>query len=88
MTTKHSLTESAEGFHLNRRQFLGGLGALTLAVGFGGRIAVAAEGSLQAGEFVPNAFIRIDKDGFVTVISSYLEMGQGNLGGGRAGYYP
>ncbi len=72
---------SAEGFRLNRRQFLGGLGALTLAVGFNGRIALAAENSPEASEFVPNAFIRIDKDGFVTVISSYLEMGQGTFTG-------
>lgn len=35
----------------------------------------------QAGEFSPNAFLRIDQDGLVTVISKHLEMGQGTYTG-------
>lgn len=63
-------------FSVSRRHFLAGLGALTLAVSFKGPVALAAELDTELG-FVPNAFIRVDKAGMVTVISSYLEMGQG-----------
>ncbi|MCB1750829.1 MAG: xanthine dehydrogenase family protein molybdopterin-binding subunit [Gammaproteobacteria bacterium] len=35
----------------------------------------------EAGDFSPNAFLRIDKDGVVTVISKHLEMGQGTYTG-------
>src|SRR6516165_6187049 len=62
----------------SRRQFLGGLAAFTLAIGFaGGRIAHAAGTDGATPPFEPNAFIRIDAGGNVTVISAYLEMGQG-----------
>ena len=61
----------------NRRQFLQGSVAVGLVVGFrmpGGGRAHAAE---AAGEFVPNAFIRIAPDNTVTVISKHIEFGQG-----------
>lgn len=66
---------------LTRRQFLAGMSALTLAVGFRGGLAVAA--SLDAAKlpFEPNAFIRVEADGTVTVVSEYLEMGQGTFTG-------
>ncbi len=66
----------------SRRQFLGGMGALTLAVGFGGGIAHAtATQDSAAAAFAPNAFIRVDSAGQVTVLSRYLEMGQGTFTG-------
>ncbi len=61
----------------NRRQFLQGTSALGLVVGFhfsGVGRALAAE---PAGEFVPNAFIRIAPDNTVTVICKHIEFGQG-----------
>jgi isoquinoline 1-oxidoreductase subunit beta len=69
----------------SRRRFLQGLSALTLAVGFRGGLAIAAEidhgrtfgGGLDGPAFSPNAFIRISADGQVSIVSSYLEMGQG-----------
>lgn len=71
--------DSDQGIRLSRRQFLAGAGALTLAVSFKGTVAVAATEKAQS--FAPNAFIRIDPQGQVTVISSYLEMGQGTFTG-------
>jgi isoquinoline 1-oxidoreductase subunit beta len=73
------LEESA--LTVTRRQFLGGMTALTLAIGFRGGIAVAATQTTSAVPFEPNAFIRINADGTVTVVSSYLEMGQGTFTG-------
>ena len=74
-------TEAAQhGAAITRRQFLAGMGALTLAVNFKGQIALAAENA-GADVFMPNAFIQIDKNGFVTIISSYIEMGQGTFTG-------
>ena len=67
---------------LSRREFLGGMAALTLAIGFRGRIAVAATPHHPGdASFEPNAFIRIDANGMVTIISGYLEMGQGTFTG-------
>jgi isoquinoline 1-oxidoreductase subunit beta len=67
---------------LSRRQFLGGMAALTLAISFRGEMALAApSGGSAPLPFQPNAFIRIAADGTVTVISSYLEMGQGTFTG-------
>lgn len=58
----------------SRRGFLAGSAGLVLSVSFGGQIARAAAAAL---DFVPNAFVRVDHDGTVSVISPYLEMGQG-----------
>jgi isoquinoline 1-oxidoreductase beta subunit len=64
---------------LSRRTFLqagaaagGGL-MLSLHVPPAGRDAKAAEG----GRFAPNAFIRLDGDGQITLTMPYVEMGQG-----------
>jgi isoquinoline 1-oxidoreductase beta subunit len=67
---------------LSRRALLkGGLAAGTgLAIGF--RLPIAdrsiafAQGS---GVFAPNQWLRIDRDGIVTIINSVPEMGQGSL---------
>lgn len=66
---------------LSRRSFLGGLAGLTLAVGLPGQIALASSLDSSNTPFEPNAFIRIGVDGQVTVVSSYLEMGQGAFTG-------
>jgi isoquinoline 1-oxidoreductase beta subunit len=64
---------------ISRRTLLkGGLAAgAGLVIGFhvpNGRVALAA-----GHVFAPNAWIRIDKDGIVTIINSQSEMGQGTL---------
>ena len=50
----------------SRRGFLAGSAGLVLSVSFGGQIARAAAAAL---DFVPNAFVRVDHDGTVSVIS-------------------
>ncbi len=61
----------------NRRQFLQGASVLGLVVGFHLPIAGRALAKAHAGEFVPNAFIRIAPDNTVTVICKHIEFGQG-----------
>nr|WP_321787002.1 molybdopterin cofactor-binding domain-containing protein [Paraburkholderia sp. J94] len=79
--------QRSEALLLSRRQFLGSAAALTLAVGavgaigFPGGIALAASLDPARLTFEPNAFIRVEADGTVTVVSSYLEMGQGTFTG-------
>lgn len=63
------------GQTVSRRGFLASATALVLAVSARGGIARAEEGT--ATHFVPNAFVRIDPDGIVSIVSPYLEMGQG-----------
>ena len=70
--------------HATRRQFLKSAGAasgIALTIGFQwlGPARRAEAGTTLA--FVPNAFVRIDADGAVTVISKHLEMGQGSYTG-------
>jgi isoquinoline 1-oxidoreductase beta subunit len=53
-------------------------GGLLIGVGFG--VASDASAALQAGiaaDFAPNAFVRIDTSGQVTLTMAYVEMGQG-----------
>lgn len=52
-----------------------------LLVGVYGCDSVAGGPDLPSGTFEPNAFIRLDPDGTVTVISKHLEMGQGTYTG-------
>lgn len=61
----------------NRRQFLQGSAALGLVVGFHLPLVGRARAAEPAGEFVPNAFIRIAPDDTVTVLSKHIEFGQG-----------
>ena len=68
--------------NLSRRQFLSASAALGggLLIGFTTGRSVNAAGAAEkiAGEsFAPNAFIRIDPNGQVTLIMPYVEMGQG-----------
>jgi isoquinoline 1-oxidoreductase beta subunit len=55
----------------SRRDFIKGTTAAALVIGF--RLPDAD----AAGDFTPNAFVRIGQDNSVTVISKHLEMGQG-----------
>lgn len=74
-------TESG-GISVKRRQLLVGASVFTLAVNLRGVIAHAAmDRALHAEPFAPNAFIRVDSSGKVTIVSSYLEMGQGTFTG-------
>jgi isoquinoline 1-oxidoreductase beta subunit len=63
---------------LSRRTLLkGGLAAgAGLAIGFP---AVRARAQQKAGVFAPNQWLRIDRDGLVTIVNSVPEMGQGSL---------
>jgi isoquinoline 1-oxidoreductase beta subunit len=61
----------------NRRQFLRGSAALGLVIGFHLPVPGRARAAEPAGEFVPNAFIRIAPDNTVTVICKHIEFGQG-----------
>jgi len=68
--------------HPNRRQFLkaaGSVSTLALTIGFvwvGTERRTAAAGA-NSPLFAPNAFLRIDTNGQVTIIAKHVEMGQG-----------
>ncbi|AUX79574.1 xanthine dehydrogenase family protein molybdopterin-binding subunit [Sinorhizobium fredii] len=70
------MSNSAPGPELNRRLFL----KATAAAG-GGLIVNLAVGpgfsANAAADFAPNAFIRIDRNGLVTLVMPQVEMGQG-----------
>lgn len=76
--------ETAAGgiFNLSRRNLLKGTGGLALGFFLAplmrGGDALAAPASPSFG---PNAFVRIDHDGVVTVLAKHLEMGQGSYTG-------
>ncbi len=70
--------QAAETSALSRRRFL------QAGAAFGGGLMIgwvepaeAEPGSAPVVDFAPNAFIKIDRDGKVTVISPMIEMGQG-----------
>ena len=67
--------------NVSRRTLLKGGGGLALGIFFApllrGMDALAAAG----GSLEPNAFVRIDLDGTVTVLAKHLEMGQGSYTG-------
>src|SRR5581483_5938107 len=73
----------------SRRRFLQGAGGLALGIYTGAAFAdsgTAAPGSaggglVGAGNFEPNAFVRIGTDNSVTVVAKHLEMGQGTFTG-------
>src|SRR5437879_6190147 len=72
----------SEGVDLSRRQFLSASAALGggLLIGFTAGRSISAAGAAEkvASEpFTPNAFIRIDPNGQVTLTMPYVEMGQG-----------
>lgn len=62
----------------SRRDILKGGGALTVAMWLPTGAAQANDANVtKAGAFAPNAFVRIDQDSTVTVLSKHTEMGQG-----------
>ncbi|MES9862996.1 MAG: xanthine dehydrogenase family protein molybdopterin-binding subunit [Candidatus Thiodiazotropha sp. LLP2] len=78
--------------NLSRRRFVAGSTASLVSLTLGILPSVKAEqreagpgiagkAPETAGDFSPNAFLRIDADGMVTVISKHLEMGQGTYTG-------
>ncbi|MES9852107.1 MAG: xanthine dehydrogenase family protein molybdopterin-binding subunit [Candidatus Thiodiazotropha sp. L084R] len=78
--------------NLSRRRFVAGSTASLVGLTLGILPSVKAEqreagpgiagkAPETAGDFSPNAFLRIDADGMVTVISKHLEMGQGTYTG-------
>nr|WP_297459911.1 xanthine dehydrogenase family protein molybdopterin-binding subunit [uncultured Halomonas sp.] len=75
--------QSTAVINVSRRRFLQGTAGLALGIYLAPLIvdsANAATPGAQA-DFVPNAFVRIDSDGTVTVIAKHLEMGQGTYTG-------
>ena len=66
---------------LTRRQLLKGGAALGagLVIGFRVPLDGAAQQSQQPGVFAPNQWLRIDRDGIVTITNSVPEMGQGAM---------
>lgn len=64
----------------SRRDILKGGAALTVAFWLPGRQAHAGSGKAAAG-LEPNAFVRVNADDTVTVISKHIEMGQGTYTG-------
>jgi len=72
-------SSQAEG-NVSRRTFLRAStaagGGLLLSFALPAHFAVAAETSV-AEDFAPNAFIRIGRDGRITLIMNQVEMGQG-----------
>jgi isoquinoline 1-oxidoreductase beta subunit len=74
--------ECSSEMNLSRRQFLSASAALGggLLIGFTAGRSINAAGAAEkvaAAPFAPNAFIRIDPNGQVTLIMPYVEMGQG-----------
>jgi isoquinoline 1-oxidoreductase beta subunit len=67
--------------NISRRNFMKGMGGLTLAVALPKALAQSGPGKTMGAPttaaFEPNAFVRIAPDNTVTVIAKHLEMGQG-----------
>ena len=61
--------------HLSRREFLGMSGGAAFLFGFA--VPLRTTSAVDAAVFAPNAFIRIDRQGDVTLIMPQVEMGQG-----------
>ena len=76
-----NLVERALPAGLSRRAFLkagaAAGGGLLIGIGLPGLMTGAEAAGKGAAEFAPNAFIRIDGDGRVTLVMNQVEMGQG-----------
>lgn len=70
------MSNDSLGPQLNRRHFLKASvvagGGLVVGLALGSNLSTAA-----TGDFTPNAFIRIDRKGLVTLVMPQVEMGQG-----------
>ncbi|MDH4395388.1 MAG: xanthine dehydrogenase family protein molybdopterin-binding subunit [Limnobacter sp.] len=68
--------------NVSRRSFLKGTAGLALGIATAGAVQTvmadaATPNTSKPSALEPNAFVRIDSDGTVTVVSKHLEMGQG-----------
>lgn len=66
--------------NVSRRTLLKGAGGLALGIFFA-PLMRGGEALAAGAPFGPNAFVRIDSDGMVTVLAKHLEMGQGSYTG-------
>jgi isoquinoline 1-oxidoreductase beta subunit len=74
------MTVTAELPEISRRHLLGGALATGLVFAFHlpvGAAKASQQGNPEGGKFAPNAYIRIDESGQVTLIMPQVEMGQG-----------
>jgi isoquinoline 1-oxidoreductase subunit beta len=62
---------------LSRRKFLRVGAAVGGGLMIGVRFPTASDNAEAAGAFVPNAFVRIERDGRIVLTMPYVEMGQG-----------
>ncbi|MDA8230395.1 MAG: xanthine dehydrogenase family protein molybdopterin-binding subunit [Magnetospirillum sp.] len=62
---------------LPRRRFLQLAAVAGAGLAVGVRLGGAGEALAAGGDLAPNAFVRVDTDGTVTVVVKHLEMGQG-----------
>ena len=77
-----SAVEQDAVIQATRRDVLKGGAVLTVAMWLPTGAVRANEADVsKAGTFVPNAFVRIDQDSTVTVLSKHVEMGQGSYTG-------
>jgi isoquinoline 1-oxidoreductase beta subunit len=77
-----SAAEKDLSIQATRREVLQAAGVLTVGMWLPAGAAQANDiDAAKAGTLAPNAFVRIDKDGIVTVVSKHLEMGQGSYTG-------
>jgi isoquinoline 1-oxidoreductase subunit beta len=73
-----SAIEKDPAIQATRREVLQAAGVLTVAIALPtGAVRANDIDAKTAGQFAPNAFVRIDKDGIVTIVSKHVEMGQG-----------
>src|SRR4030081_2846217 len=76
-----TMSESASVPRLDRREFLkvgASVGGLVLSVGIPSLLRPGSAGAAQQpSSFAPDAFIRIDRAGAVTLVMPMVEMGQG-----------
>lgn len=80
-SSNETATASDSGIrNFSRRAFLRGTGGLALGIYFAPLLGHWGFAE-AAGDFEPNAFLRISSDGTVTVIAKHVEMGQGSYTG-------
>jgi len=73
-----SAVEKDAAIQATRREVLQAAGVLTVTLWLPANSAQANDVDVKsAAPFAPNAFVRIDKDGIVTIVSKHVEMGQG-----------
>ncbi|MEM8795904.1 MAG: molybdopterin cofactor-binding domain-containing protein [Pseudomonadota bacterium] len=64
-------------FEVSRRSFLGGSAAVLFAIGAGGIVGVATAHE-PSEDMSPNVWLRIDRNGTITIVYPLTEMGQGS----------